>query len=166
MSKSNRYKSHSEGTDRNLHETVLAVLHGVKGQRLGNVSKIHQGVMNSRHNLKRFLNKEEIVRYSNRWNSTSSKPKIKKIKNWHKKKRKASKEEPPVPSASKPPARKTAQQGRKNKKKNWRIPYYPSYSIQRIKKDAMNKVFNMSSTLMEFKDKEDLRMQKPHVPKI
>ncbi|MBW0592589.1 hypothetical protein O181_132304 [Austropuccinia psidii MF-1] len=38
MSNSNRYKSHSEGSDRHLHEPVQTVLHGVQGQRLGNVS--------------------------------------------------------------------------------------------------------------------------------
>ncbi|MBW0506640.1 hypothetical protein O181_046355 [Austropuccinia psidii MF-1] len=38
MSNSNRYKSHSEGTNRHLYEPVQAVLHGVKGQGLGNVA--------------------------------------------------------------------------------------------------------------------------------
>ncbi|MBW0534056.1 hypothetical protein O181_073771, partial [Austropuccinia psidii MF-1] len=36
MSNSNRYKSHSEGSDRHLHEPVQAVLHSVKRQGLGN----------------------------------------------------------------------------------------------------------------------------------
>ncbi|MBW0517962.1 hypothetical protein O181_057677 [Austropuccinia psidii MF-1] len=38
MSHSNRYKSHSEGSDRHLHEPVQAVLHIVQGQGLGNVA--------------------------------------------------------------------------------------------------------------------------------
>ncbi|MBW0460715.1 hypothetical protein O181_000430 [Austropuccinia psidii MF-1] len=38
MSDSNRYKSHSEGSDRHLHEPVQAVLHSVQGQGLGKVS--------------------------------------------------------------------------------------------------------------------------------
>ncbi|MBW0530750.1 hypothetical protein O181_070465 [Austropuccinia psidii MF-1] len=38
MSDSNRYKSHSEGSNRNLNEPVQAVLHSVQGQGLGNVS--------------------------------------------------------------------------------------------------------------------------------
>ncbi|MBW0503713.1 hypothetical protein O181_043428 [Austropuccinia psidii MF-1] len=38
MSNSNRYKSHSEGSDRNLHEPVQEVLHSVQGQGLGNVA--------------------------------------------------------------------------------------------------------------------------------
>ncbi|MBW0562254.1 hypothetical protein O181_101969 [Austropuccinia psidii MF-1] len=39
MSNSNRYQSHSEGSDRHLHKPVQAVLHNVQGQGLGNVAK-------------------------------------------------------------------------------------------------------------------------------
>ncbi|MBW0579052.1 hypothetical protein O181_118767 [Austropuccinia psidii MF-1] len=38
MSISNRYKSHSEGSDRHLHEPVKAVLHSVQRQGLGNAA--------------------------------------------------------------------------------------------------------------------------------
>ncbi|MBW0583274.1 hypothetical protein O181_122989, partial [Austropuccinia psidii MF-1] len=38
ISSSNRYKSHSEGSDRHFHEPVQAVLHSVQRQGLGNVS--------------------------------------------------------------------------------------------------------------------------------
>ncbi|MBW0543415.1 hypothetical protein O181_083130 [Austropuccinia psidii MF-1] len=38
MSNSNRYKSHSEGSDRHLHEPVQAILHSVQEQGLGNVA--------------------------------------------------------------------------------------------------------------------------------
>ncbi|MBW0552162.1 hypothetical protein O181_091877 [Austropuccinia psidii MF-1] len=38
ISDSKRYKSHSEGSNRHLHEPVQAVLDGVQGQGLGNVS--------------------------------------------------------------------------------------------------------------------------------
>ncbi|MBW0519684.1 hypothetical protein O181_059399 [Austropuccinia psidii MF-1] len=38
ISDSNRYKSHSEGSNRNLHEPVQALLHSVQGQGLGNVA--------------------------------------------------------------------------------------------------------------------------------
>ncbi|MBW0588479.1 hypothetical protein O181_128194 [Austropuccinia psidii MF-1] len=66
--------------------------------------QIHQGVMNPWHILKKFIKEEEIVRYSNGWNPLSSKTKIKKIKEYHAKKRKATKEEAPVASTSKPQA--------------------------------------------------------------
>ncbi|MBW0533766.1 hypothetical protein O181_073481 [Austropuccinia psidii MF-1] len=121
--------------------------------------QIHQGVINSWHILKRFLKEEEIVRYSNVWNPLSSKPQIKKIKEYYVKKKEATKEEASVASTSKP------QEGKKNEENNWREPYSPSYRIPRIKKDAMDNFFNMARTLMEFKDKEEQRMRQPHFPK-
>ncbi|MBW0575477.1 hypothetical protein O181_115192 [Austropuccinia psidii MF-1] len=42
-----------------------------------------------------FLKQEEIVRYSNGWNPLSSKPQIKKMKEYHAKKKEATKEEAP-----------------------------------------------------------------------
>ncbi|MBW0517985.1 hypothetical protein O181_057700 [Austropuccinia psidii MF-1] len=121
--------------------------------------KIHQGVINSWHILKRFLKEEEVVRYSNKWNPLSSKPQIKKIKEYHAKKKEASKEEGQVASTSKPQANQLPQEAKKNKKKNLRKPYSPSYRIPKIQKDAMENVFNMARTLMEFKDKEEQRMR-------
>ncbi|MBW0514391.1 hypothetical protein O181_054106 [Austropuccinia psidii MF-1] len=121
--------------------------------------------MNSWHILKKFLKEEEIVRYSNGWNPLSSKPQIKKIKEYHAKKEEATKEEAQVASTSKSQATPLPQEGKKNKKKNWRKPYFPSYRIQKIQKDAMDNVFNMARTLMKFKDKEEQRMRQPHFPK-
>ncbi|MBW0550830.1 hypothetical protein O181_090545 [Austropuccinia psidii MF-1] len=164
MSNSNRDKSYSEGSNRHLHEPIQAVLHGLQGQRLGKLPQIHQGVMYSWHILKRFLTEEEIVLYSNGWNPLSSKPQIKKIKEYHSKKREASKEEAPVASTSKPQANQPPQEGKKNKKKNWRKPYSPSYRIPKIQKDSMDNFFNMARTLMEFKDKEEQRMRQPNFP--
>ncbi|MBW0528033.1 hypothetical protein O181_067748 [Austropuccinia psidii MF-1] len=57
--------------------------------------QLHQGVMNSWHILKKFLEEEEIVRYSNVWNPLSSKPQLKKVKEYHAKKKEATKEEAP-----------------------------------------------------------------------
>ncbi|MBW0583255.1 hypothetical protein O181_122970 [Austropuccinia psidii MF-1] len=87
------------------------------------------------------------------------------IKEYHFKKREARKEEPPVASTSKPQINQPPQDRKKNKKDNWRKPYSPSYRIPKIQKDAMDNVFNMSRTLMEFKDKEEKRMIQPHFPK-
>ncbi|MBW0564292.1 hypothetical protein O181_104007 [Austropuccinia psidii MF-1] len=94
--------------------------------------QIYQGVINSWHILKKFLKEDEIVRYSNGWNLISSKPQIKKIKEYHSKKKEAAKEEAPVASTSKPQANPLPQEGQKNKKKNWRKPYSPSYRITKI----------------------------------
>ncbi|MBW0591061.1 hypothetical protein O181_130776 [Austropuccinia psidii MF-1] len=57
------------------------------------------------------------------------------------------------------------QEGKKNKKKNSRKQYSPSYRIPKLQKDAMENVFNMARTLMEFKDKEEQRMRQRHFPK-
>ncbi|MBW0585306.1 hypothetical protein O181_125021 [Austropuccinia psidii MF-1] len=125
--------------------------------------QIHQGVMNSWHILKHFLT-EEIVVYSNGWNPLSSKPQIKKIKEYHAKMKEATKESP-VASTSKPQVNPLPQEGNKNKKRNLRKPYSPSYRIPKIQKDSIHNVFNMARTLMEFKDKEEQRMRQPHFPK-
>ncbi|MBW0482177.1 hypothetical protein O181_021892 [Austropuccinia psidii MF-1] len=127
--------------------------------------RMHQGVMNSWRIPKKFLKKEEIVRYSNVWNPISSKPQIKKIKEYHGKKKEARKEEAPVASTRKPQAKKLPQEGKKNKKKNWSKPYSPSYRIPRTQKNAMDGFFNMARTLMQFQDKEEQRMRHPCFPK-
>ncbi|MBW0543065.1 hypothetical protein O181_082780 [Austropuccinia psidii MF-1] len=94
--------------------------------------QIYQGVMNSWHILQEFLKEEKRVGYSNGWNLLSSKPQIKKRKEYHAKKREASKEEAPVASTRKPQANQLCQEGKKNKKKNWRTPYSPSYRIPEV----------------------------------
>ncbi|MBW0592572.1 hypothetical protein O181_132287 [Austropuccinia psidii MF-1] len=121
--------------------------------------------MSSWHILKKFFKEEEIMRYSNGWKPLSSKPQIKKIKEYPAKKKEASKEEAPVASTSKPQANQLPQEGKNNKKNNWRKPYTPSYRIPKIQKDAMENVFNIAKTLIEFKDKEEQRMRQPHFPK-
>ncbi|MBW0472277.1 hypothetical protein O181_011992 [Austropuccinia psidii MF-1] len=59
----------------------------------------------------------------------------------------------------------TSPRREEKQEKNCRKPYSPSYRIPKIQKDAMENVFNMSRTLMEFKDKEEKRMRQPHFPK-
>ncbi|MBW0490360.1 hypothetical protein O181_030075 [Austropuccinia psidii MF-1] len=76
MGNSNSYKSHSEGSDRHLHEAVKEVLHGVQGQILGN------GATNPQR-------RDELQEHPE--------------KQWHNKKSEESKEEAPVASTSKPP---------------------------------------------------------------
>ncbi|MBW0501778.1 hypothetical protein O181_041493 [Austropuccinia psidii MF-1] len=49
-------------------------------------------------------------------------------------------------------------------KKKWRKPYYPSYRVPRIQKDAIDSLFNMARTFIALKDKEEQRMRKPHFP--
>ncbi|MBW0572560.1 hypothetical protein O181_112275 [Austropuccinia psidii MF-1] len=127
--------------------------------------QIHQGVIDSWHILKKLLKEEEIVRYSNGYNPLSSKPQIKNIKEYHAKKREESNEEAPVASTSKLQGNQHPQEGKKSKKKNWRKPYSPSYRMAKVQKDAMDNVFKIARSLMEFEEKEEQRMRKPHFPK-
>ncbi|MBW0571995.1 hypothetical protein O181_111710 [Austropuccinia psidii MF-1] len=115
--------------------------------------QIHQRVMKSWNILEEFLKKEEILRYSNGWNLLSSKPQIKNIKEYHAKRKEASKGEAQVASTRKPQVNQPPQEGKNKKKENCRKPYFSSYKIPKIQKYAMDNVFNMARTLMEFKGK-------------
>ncbi|MBW0536999.1 hypothetical protein O181_076714 [Austropuccinia psidii MF-1] len=129
------------------------------------LSQIHRGVISSWHILQSFLKEEEIMRYFNGWNPLSSKPQIKKIKEYHSKNKEASKEDAPVASTRKPQVNQPPQEGKKKKKNNCRKPYSPSYRIPKIQKDAMDNVFNMARTFLEFKEKDEQRTRKPLFPK-
>ncbi|MBW0494873.1 hypothetical protein O181_034588 [Austropuccinia psidii MF-1] len=117
--------------------------------------QLHQWVIHSWKILKNYLKEEEIVKYSHGWNPLSSKPQIKKLKDWPNKKRDASKEGAPLASTRKPQAIQPPQEGKKKKKKNWRKPSSPSYRIPRIQKDVIENFFKMARTLMEFKEKRN-----------
>ncbi|MBW0499919.1 hypothetical protein O181_039634 [Austropuccinia psidii MF-1] len=129
------------------------------------LQQIHQGGINSWNILKKFLEEKEILRYSNGWNPLSSKPQIKKDKGLTCQKEGGKQGRSPVASTRKTQANQLPQEGKKNKKKNWRKPYSPSYRIPKIQKDAMDNVFNMARSLMESKNKEEPRMRQPHFPK-
>ncbi|MBW0536011.1 hypothetical protein O181_075726 [Austropuccinia psidii MF-1] len=111
--------------------------------------------MNSWNILKIFFWEEEIVKYSNGWNTLSSKPQIKNIKELNKKKMEESKEEAQVAFTRKPQGNKPPQEG----KKNWKKPYFPSDRIARIQNNCMENVFKMTRIFMEFKDKEEKRIR-------
>ncbi|MBW0591024.1 hypothetical protein O181_130739 [Austropuccinia psidii MF-1] len=145
MSNSNRDKSHLEGSNRHLHGQYKQYYTMYKDKDWEMLPQIHQGVMNSWHIPKTFLKEEEIVRYSNGWNPLSSNPQIKKIKEYHVKKREASKEEASVASTRKPQANQLPQEAKKNKKKNWKKPCSPSYRSRKSKKMP----WTMSSTWPE-----------------
>ncbi|MBW0502392.1 hypothetical protein O181_042107 [Austropuccinia psidii MF-1] len=134
MSNYNRYKSHSESPNIHSYEPVKEVLQSVKGQGLGNVATNPPRSDELLADPEKFLKEEEILRYSNGWNTLSSNPQIKKTKEYHSKMREKSKEEAPVASISKPQANQPPQEGKKKKKKNWRKSYSPSYRIPKVQK--------------------------------
>ncbi|MBW0519305.1 hypothetical protein O181_059020 [Austropuccinia psidii MF-1] len=55
-------------------------------------------------------------------------------------------------------------QGKVNGKANWHRPYPQGYRIPKLKPSAMDNVFNMARTLMEFTAKEQERINRnfPH----
>ncbi|MBW0480891.1 hypothetical protein O181_020606 [Austropuccinia psidii MF-1] len=128
-------------------ELIKAVLHSVQGQIFGNVPTNPPRSDELLAYSVKFLKEEEIVRYSNGSNPLSSKPQIKTIKGYHAKKKEARKENAPVASTSKPQAKQLPQEGKKNKKRNWRKQNSPIYRIPKIQKPAMENVFNMARTL-------------------
>ncbi|MBW0542790.1 hypothetical protein O181_082505 [Austropuccinia psidii MF-1] len=150
ISSSNGDNSNSEGTNRHIHEPFQAVLHGLQGQRLGNVSTNTPRSDELLAHSENVPQRGEIVKDSNGWNQLSSRHEIKTITNFHKKKGEESKEEAQLAFTSKPQASQSPQKV----KKKGRKPYSPSYRVSRIQKDAMDNVFNMARALMEFKDKE------------
>ncbi|MBW0555556.1 hypothetical protein O181_095271 [Austropuccinia psidii MF-1] len=145
MSNSNRYQSPLEGSNRHLQEPVQAVLHSVQRQGLGNVAT------NTPRSDELLAHPQEAPQRG-----------VNRVPH---QKKEATKEEAPVASTNKPQANPLPQEGKKNKKKNWRKPYPASYRIPKNQKDAMDNVFNISRTLMEFKDKEEKKMRQPHFPK-
>ncbi|MBW0509815.1 hypothetical protein O181_049530 [Austropuccinia psidii MF-1] len=127
---------------------IQRVLHSVQGQRLGNVAtnppKSDELLAHPERIPQRGGN-HEILQWME---STIIQPQIKNIKEYHAKKREASKEEAPVDSTSKPQANQLPQEGENKKKKNWRKTCSPSYRIPKIQKDSMENVCNMARTLI------------------
>ncbi|MBW0586506.1 hypothetical protein O181_126221 [Austropuccinia psidii MF-1] len=114
------------------------------------------------------------------WTPISCKGKVQQIKAWlktqsilsedQKKKLAQGKDNSPVEalqaSTSKNPPqqvpkkeKKTPKSNKKGKEKSkWNKPYPQNYRIPKKEKKAMDNVFNMATTLMEFKNKEEERL--------
>ncbi|MBW0573256.1 hypothetical protein O181_112971 [Austropuccinia psidii MF-1] len=54
---------------------------------------------------------------------------------------------------------------REEEEKELEKTIFPRLQDSKIQKDAMDNVFNMARTLMEFKDKEEQIMRQPHLPR-
>ncbi|MBW0542549.1 hypothetical protein O181_082264 [Austropuccinia psidii MF-1] len=128
--------------------------------------QIHQEEMNCWYILKKFLKEEEIVKYSNGWNPLSSKPQIKKIKEYHSKKREASKEEEPVASTGKAQANQPPQEGKKNKKQNWRKSYSASYRVPKKAKRCYGKCLQHGQNLNGIQGQRQTKNETTSFPKI
>ncbi|MBW0570881.1 hypothetical protein O181_110596, partial [Austropuccinia psidii MF-1] len=159
MSNSNRDKSHSEGSNRHSYEPVQAVLHSVQVKRLGNFATNTQRsdeLLEYPERIAQRGGNSEILQWME---STIIQASNQEDTGIPCQKAGGKQEEAPVASTSKPQANQLPQEGKKNKKNNWRKPYSPSYRIPKIQKDAMKNVFDMARTSMEFKDKEEQRVR-------
>ncbi|MBW0589237.1 hypothetical protein O181_128952 [Austropuccinia psidii MF-1] len=65
----------------------------------------------------------------------------------------------PSSSYQKASSQPTSPRREEEQEKELEETIFPSYRVPKIQKDAMNNVFNMAITLMEFKDKEEQRMR-------
>ncbi|MBW0562500.1 hypothetical protein O181_102215 [Austropuccinia psidii MF-1] len=153
---------------------------------------VWQGAMNSYLHIKSFLVQEKTIELLGGWSPLSCKDKVKKIKNWlenqsllsidQKKELEmtpALEEEAPVASTrsklapevskDKPKGPQKKQRGPKNHqrkgkgKANWYRPYPQGYRIPKLEPSAVDSVFNMARTLMEFtaNKKERINMTFP-----
>ncbi|MBW0490737.1 hypothetical protein O181_030452 [Austropuccinia psidii MF-1] len=136
--------------------------------------------------MKSVLGQEKTIELLGGWSPLSCKDKLKKRKNWLKNQSplsidqkkelemtRALETEGPVASTSSKPAPEVTRdkpKGSRNKPKgsknhqgngkgkaNWRRPYPQGHRIPKLEPSAMDSVFNMARTLMEFTAKEKER---------
>ncbi|MBW0558008.1 hypothetical protein O181_097723 [Austropuccinia psidii MF-1] len=138
--------------------------------------------MNSYLHIKSFLGKEKTIELLGGWSPLSCKDKFKKIKNRLKNQSllsvdqkkelemtptleegpvgpnsskpapEASKEKPKCPQKNKKGSKN--HQGKGKGKENWHRPYPQGYRILKLEPSAMDSVFNMARSVMEFTAKE------------
>ncbi|MBW0511948.1 hypothetical protein O181_051663 [Austropuccinia psidii MF-1] len=145
--------------------------------------------MNSYLHIKSFLGQEKSIELLGGWSLLSCKDKVKKIKNWLKNQSLLSidqkkelemtpvlKTEGPVASTSSKPASEVSKdmpkgpqkkqkgpknhQGKGKGKANWHRPSPQRYRIPKLEPSALDSVFNMPRTLMEFTAKDQERMNR------
>ncbi|MBW0478911.1 hypothetical protein O181_018626 [Austropuccinia psidii MF-1] len=145
--------------------------------------------MNYYLHIKSFLGQDKTIELLGGWSPFLCKDKVKKIKNWlnnqsllsidQKKELEMTPaletEGPVVSTSSKPdpevskdkckgPQKKQKgpnnHQGKGKGKANWHRPYPQAYRITKLKPSAVDSVFNMAKTLMEFTAKDQERMNR------
>ncbi|MBW0531672.1 hypothetical protein O181_071387 [Austropuccinia psidii MF-1] len=148
-----------------------------------------QGAMNSYLHIKSFLGQEKTIELLGGWTPLACKDKVKKINNWLKNQSLLSKDqkkelemtpalekEVPVASTSSEPSSEVFKDKPKGPQKKQRGPknhqgkgkgkangnrHHPQgYQIHKLEASAMDTVFNMAGTLMEFTAKEQERMNR------
>ncbi|MBW0590690.1 hypothetical protein O181_130405 [Austropuccinia psidii MF-1] len=146
-----------------------------------------KGAMKSYLHIKRFLGQEKTIEISGGLSPFYCKDKVEKIKNGFKSQSFLSSDQKkefemtpvvstsskPAPEASreKPKGPQKKEKGPKNHQEkgkgnaNWHRPYPQVYWIPKFEPSAVDSVFNMARTLMEFTAKEQERMNRALPPK-
>ncbi|MBW0579741.1 hypothetical protein O181_119456 [Austropuccinia psidii MF-1] len=148
-----------------------------------------QGAMNSYLDIKSFLGKEKTIELLRGWIPLACKYIVKKIKNWLKNQSLLSidqkkelemtpalETEGPVASTSSKPAPELSKdkpkgpqkkqkgpknlQGKGKGKANWNSPYPQGYRIPKLELSAVDSMFNIAKTLMEFTVNKQKRMNR------
>ncbi|MBW0579449.1 hypothetical protein O181_119164 [Austropuccinia psidii MF-1] len=173
------------GSNRNLSIPIKKLVQSSQRRGVGNMPKPLAGPMNSYLHIKRFLGQEKTIEPLGGWSPLSCKDKFIKIKNWLKNQSLLSidqkkelemtpalETEGPVGSTSSKPAPEVSKDKPKGPQKkprgpkrhkgkaNWHRPYPQGYRIPKLEPSAMDSVFNMARTLMEFTAKEQERMNR------
>ncbi|MBW0484993.1 hypothetical protein O181_024708 [Austropuccinia psidii MF-1] len=181
------------GINRNISVPIQKMVQRSKRIVVGNILKTLAGAMNSSLHIKSFLGQEKTIELLGGWRPLYFKEKVKNIKNWlnnqsllsidQKKELEMTpdleKKGPVVSTSSKPapevskdklkgPQKKQSgpknHQGKGKGKANWHTPYPQGYRIPKLEPSAVDSVFIMARTLMEFTAKDQERMKRtfPH----
>ncbi|MBW0558456.1 hypothetical protein O181_098171 [Austropuccinia psidii MF-1] len=178
--------------NRNLSMPIQKLVQSSQRRGVGNIPKPLAGGMNSYLHIKSSLGQEKTIELLGGWSTFSCKDKVKKINNWLKNQSLLSidqkelegtpalETEGPVVSTSSKPAPEVSKekpkgpqkkqkgpkthQGKGKGKSNWHRPHPQGYRIPTLEPSAVDSVFNMVRTLVEFTAKEQKRMNRtfPH----
>ncbi|MBW0593169.1 hypothetical protein O181_132884 [Austropuccinia psidii MF-1] len=159
LSNSNRSKSHSEGSDRHLHEPVQAVLQSVHRQGLGNAASNtprNDELLAHPQNAPHRGGDSGILQWME---STVVQASNQKDQGVPLQKEGGKQGRSPSSFYMQDSSQPTSPRGEEEQEKELEETIFPKLQ------DAMDNFFNMARTLMEFKDKEEQRMRQPHFPK-
>ncbi|MBW0588321.1 hypothetical protein O181_128036 [Austropuccinia psidii MF-1] len=165
MSNSNRYKSHSEGSDRHLHEPVQTVLHSVQRQGLGHVAlntPRSDELLEHPENVPQRGGNSEILQWME---STIIQTSNQKDQGVPYQKEGGNQGRSPSSFYQQAPSQPTSPRREEEQEKELEKTIFPKLQDSKNPKGCHGQCIQLGKTLMEFKDKEEQRMRQPHFPK-
>ncbi|MBW0590368.1 hypothetical protein O181_130083 [Austropuccinia psidii MF-1] len=153
MCKSNRAKSHSGGSNRHLYEQVKAVLHGVQGQRMGNVatnSPRSDEILAYPERIPERGGNSEIPQWMR---STIIQASNQEDKGMLCQKEGGKQGRSPSSFYQQASSHPTSPRREAEQEKGLEETIFPKLQDPKIQRDAIDNVFNMARNLMEFREK-------------